>query len=128
MGQSLSDGKSFNFFFFLCKSCRESVQQQLHFELSLSGFHVAPMCMNGKGRRACFCAEATQGQQERLIFGSQNDSAAVSRADGAHLSCSVALTIDFGQIWKIHLLVSAKAAQYLAGALCPERMLLYNLI
>lgn len=84
--------------------------------------------MNRKARRACFRAEATQGQQGRLVFGSQNDSAAVSRTDRAHLSCSVALTTDFGQIWKIHLLVSAKAAQYLAGALCPGRMLLYKLI
>lgn len=62
------------------------------------------------------------------MLGSQKDLSAVPWTDGAHLSCFVGLAVDFREVWKIHLLVPAKAAQYLAGALGPERMLLYKLI
>lgn len=38
------------------------------------------------------------------------------------------LAIGFGKVWKIHLLVSAKAAHFLAGMLGIEEMLLFSLI
>lgn len=38
------------------------------------------------------------------------------------------LAIGFGEIWKIHLLVSAKAEHFLAGILVIEKMLLFSLI
>lgn len=38
------------------------------------------------------------------------------------------LVIGFGEVWKIHLLVSAKAAHFLTGMLSVEKMLLFSLI
>lgn len=111
----------------LGRSHGEAAPEQLPLELPWSGFPSIRISVSRKARRARLRAEAAGGQQGSLVLGSQNSSAAAPRADSARLSCFVHLAIEFGEVWKIHLLVSVRAGHYLAGALGPQRMLLYKL-
>lgn len=51
-----------------------------------------------------------------------------SLTDRAHFLSFTDLATGVGEVWKIHLLVSAKAAHFLTGVPGIEKMLLFNLI
>lgn len=79
-----------------------------------------------KARGAWVCAEAVIGAPKVSFIGLSETFGCCSLTDRAHFLSFTDLATGFGEVWKVHLLVSA--AHFLAGVLGIEKMLLFNLI